>query len=311
VEKDPWRRAAADRSEDTLQERQDSPRLEQAAAGLDANDPIRQYFASIGRARLLSAAEETELARRIEQGDREAKERFTEANLRLVVSIARRYEGRGMHFLDLIQEGNLGLIKAVEKFNFRKGFKFSTYATWWIRQAITRAIADQARTIRIPVHRLESIRKMNKISAELLQALEREPLAEEIACAMDRPESQIQELRKVVQEAPVSLDASKSEEADVQLGDFIHDPDAVLPEECVILSTLKLQVQELLDTLSKREETILRLRFGLDDDRFRTLEEVGRTFGVSRERIRQIEVKALQKLRHTGGSERLKEYLEL
>lgn len=277
--------------------------------GVGIDDPVRMYLKEIGRVPLLSAQEEVELAKRMEQGDEEAKRRLAEANLRLVVSIAKRYVGRGMLFLDLIQEGNLGLIKAVEKFDFRKGFKFSTYATWWIRQAITRAIADQARTIRIPVHMVETINKLIRVSRQLLQELGRDPAPEEIAAEMDIPVERVREILKIAQE-PVSLETPIGEEEDSHLGDFIEDEDAPAPAEAASFILLKEQLEEVLETLTQREEKVLRLRFGLDDGRARTLEEVGQEFGVTRERIRQIEAKALRKLRHPSRSRKLKDYLE-
>lgn len=277
--------------------------------GVKINDPVRMYLKEIGRVPLLSAEEEIELAIRIEKGDEEAKRRLAEANLRLVVSIAKRYVGRGMLFLDLIQEGNMGLIKAVEKFDFRKGFKFSTYATWWIRQAITRAIADQARTIRIPVHMVETINKLIRVSRQLLQELGREPIPEEIAEKMDLTPEKVREIMKIAQE-PVSLETPIGEEDDSHLGDFIEDQDALAPSDAAAYELLKEQLEDVLDTLTEREENVLRLRFGLDDGRTRTLEEVGKVFGVTRERIRQIEAKALRKLRHPSRSKRLKDFLE-
>ncbi|MBN2908521.1 RNA polymerase sigma factor RpoD [Polycladomyces sp. WAk] len=277
--------------------------------GVKINDPVRMYLKEIGRVPLLSAEEEVELAKRIEQGDEEAKRRLAEANLRLVVSIAKRYVGRGMLFLDLIQEGNMGLIKAVEKFDYRKGYKFSTYATWWIRQAITRAIADQARTIRIPVHMVETINKLIRVSRQLLQELGREPTPEEIAKEMNLSPEKVREIMKIAQE-PVSLETPIGEEDDSHLGDFIPDDDAQAPADAAAYELLKEQLKEVLDTLSEREENVLRLRFGLDDGRTRTLEEVGKVFGVTRERIRQIEAKALRKLRHPSRSKRLKDFLE-
>lgn len=277
--------------------------------GVKINDPVRMYLKEIGRVPLLSAEEEIELAERIEQGDEEAKRRLAEANLRLVVSIAKRYVGRGMLFLDLIQEGNMGLIKAVEKFDYRKGFKFSTYATWWIRQAITRAIADQARTIRIPVHMVETINKLIRVSRQLLQELGREPSPEEIAEKMDLTPEKVREIMKIAQE-PVSLETPIGEEDDSHLGDFIEDQDALAPSDAAAYELLKEQLEDVLDTLTEREENVLRLRFGLDDGRTRTLEEVGKVFGVTRERIRQIEAKALRKLRHPSRSKRLKDFLE-
>lgn len=277
--------------------------------GVGIDDPVRMYLKEIGRVPLLTPEEEIELAKRMEQGDEEAKRRLAEANLRLVVSIAKRYVGRGMLFLDLIQEGNLGLIKAVEKFDYQKGFKFSTYATWWIRQAITRAIADQARTIRIPVHMVETINKLIRVSRQLLQELGREPTPEEIAKEMDIPVERVREIMKIAQE-PVSLETPIGEEEDSHLGDFIEDVDAPAPAEAASYMLLKEQLEEVLDTLTPREEKVLRLRFGLDDGRSRTLEEVGQEFGVTRERIRQIEAKALRKLRHPSRSKKLKDFLE-
>ncbi|MHB8170914.1 MAG: RNA polymerase sigma factor RpoD [Thermincolia bacterium] len=277
--------------------------------GIGIDDPVRMYLKEIGRVPLLSADDEIQLAQRMEEGDDEAKRRLAEANLRLVVSIAKRYVGRGMLFLDLIQEGNLGLIKAVEKFDFRKGFKFSTYATWWIRQAITRAIADQARTIRIPVHMVETINKLIRVSRQLLQELGRDPLPEEIAREMDIPVERVREIQKIAQE-PVSLETPIGEEEDSHLGDFIEDQDAPAPAEAASFMLLKEQLEEVLETLTPREEKVLRLRFGLDDGRSRTLEEVGQEFGVTRERIRQIEAKALRKLRHPSRSKKLKDYLD-
>nr|WP_017554708.1 RNA polymerase sigma factor RpoD [Heyndrickxia coagulans] len=277
--------------------------------GVKINDPVRMYLKEIGRVDLLSADEEIELAKRIEQGDEEAKRRLAEANLRLVVSIAKRYVGRSMQFLDLIQEGNMGLIKAVEKFDYRKGYKFSTYATWWIRQAITRAIADQARTIRIPVHMVETINKLIRVQRSLLQDLGREPTPEEIAEEMDISPDKVREIIKIAQE-PVSLETPIGEEDDSHLGDFIEDQDAASPSDHAAYELLKEQLEDVLDTLTDREENVLRLRFGLDDGRTRTLEEVGKVFGVTRERIRQIEAKALRKLRHPSRSKRLKDFLE-
>ncbi len=277
--------------------------------GVGIDDPVRMYLKEIGRVPLLNADEEVKLARRMEDGDEEAKRRLAEANLRLVVSIAKRYVGRGMLFLDLIQEGNLGLIKAVEKFDYKKGYKFSTYATWWIRQAITRAIADQARTIRIPVHMVETINKLIRVSRQLLQELGREPSPDEIATEMDIPVERVREIMKIAQE-PVSLETPIGEEEDSHLGDFIEDEDAPAPAEAASFILLKEQLEEVLDTLTPREEKVLRLRFGLDDGRSRTLEEVGQEFGVTRERIRQIEAKALRKLRHPSRSKKLKDYLD-
>ena len=277
--------------------------------GIAVDDPVRMYLKEIGKVPLLSAEEEIELAKQMEQGDDEAKKRLCEANLRLVVSIAKRYVGRGMLFLDLIQEGNLGLIKAVDKFDWRKGYKFSTYATWWIRQAITRSIADQARTIRIPVHMVETINKLIRISRQLLQEYGREPTPEEIAAEMDISEEKVREILKIAQE-PVSLETPIGEEEDSHLGDFIPDDDVPAPAEAAAFSMLKEQLVEVLDTLTDREQKVLKLRFGLDDGRARTLEEVGRRFDVTRERIRQIEAKALRKLRHPSRSKKLKDYLE-
>lgn len=277
--------------------------------GVKINDPVRMYLKEIGRVDLLTPEEEIELAERIAQGDEEAKRRLAEANLRLVVSIAKRYVGRGMLFLDLIQEGNMGLIKAVEKFDYKKGFKFSTYATWWIRQAITRAIADQARTIRIPVHMVETINKLIRVQRQLLQDLGREPTPEEIAEDMDMTPEKVREILKIAQE-PVSLETPIGEEDDSHLGDFIEDQDATSPADHAAYEMLKEQLEDVLDTLTDREENVLRLRFGLDDGRTRTLEEVGKVFGVTRERIRQIEAKALRKLRHPSRSKRLKDFLE-
>ena len=277
--------------------------------GVSIEDPVRMYLKEIGKVSLLTADEEIELAKRMEQGDEEAKKRLAEANLRLVVSIAKRYVGRGMLFLDLIQEGNLGLIKAVEKFDYRKGYKFSTYATWWIRQAITRAIADQARTIRIPVHMVETINKLIRVSRQLLQELGREPLPEEIAKEMDMPVDRVREILKISQE-PVSLETPIGEEEDSHLGDFIQDDNVPVPADAAAFTLLKEQLIEVLGTLTEREQKVLRLRFGLDDGRARTLEEVGKEFNVTRERIRQIEAKALRKLRHPSRSRKLKDYLD-
>ena len=265
--------------------------------GISIEDPVRMYLKEIGKVPLLSADEEVELAKRMAEGDEEAKKRLAEANLRLVVSIAKRYVGRGMLFLDLIQEGNLGLIKAVEKFDYNKGFKFSTYATWWIRQAITRAIADQARTIRIPVHMVETINKLIRVSRQLLQELGREPTPEEIAAELDMPVERVREILKISQE-PVSLETPIGEEEDSHLGDFIQDDNVPVPAEAAAQTLLKEQLDEVLDTLTEREQKVLRLRFGMNDGRARTLEEVGKEFDVTRERIRQIEAKALRKLRH-------------
>ncbi|WLR79898.1 RNA polymerase sigma factor RpoD [Limosilactobacillus reuteri] len=280
-----------------------------APTGVKINDPVRMYLKEIGRVNLLTADEEVQLALRIEKDDEVAKQELAEANLRLVVSIAKRYVGRGMQFLDLIQEGNMGLMKAVEKFDYRRGFKFSTYATWWIRQAITRAIADQARTIRIPVHMVETINKLIRIQRQLLQDLGREPLPEEIGAEMDMPTEKVRNILKIAQE-PVSLETPIGEEDDSHLGDFIEDQDATSPADHAAYEMMKKQLENVLDTLTDREENVLRLRFGLDDGRTRTLEEVGKVFGVTRERIRQIEAKALRKLRHPSRSKQLKDFLE-
>jgi RNA polymerase primary sigma factor len=277
--------------------------------GINIEDPVRMYLKEIGKVPLLSADEEIELAKKMEDGDDYAKKRLAEANLRLVVSIAKRYVGRGMLFLDLIQEGNLGLIKAVEKFDYRKGYKFSTYATWWIRQAITRAIADQARTIRIPVHMVETINKLTRVQRQLLQELGREPTPEEISEVMNIPVDRVREIQKISQE-PVSLETPIGEEEDSHLGDFIQDDNVPVPAEAAAFTLLKEQLVEVLGTLTEREQKVLRLRFGLDDGRARTLEEVGKEFNVTRERIRQIEAKALRKLRHPSRSRKLKDYLE-
>ena len=277
--------------------------------GISVDDPVRMYLKEIGKVPLLTADEEIEIAKRLEEGDESAKQKLAEANLRLVVSIAKRYVGRGMLFLDLIQEGNLGLIKAVEKFDYRKGFKFSTYATWWIRQAITRAIADQARTIRIPVHMVETINKLIRVSRQLLQEFGREPTPEEIAREMGISEGKVREIIKIAQE-PVSLETPIGEEEDSHLGDFIPDDDAPAPAEAASFTLMKEQLMDVLDTLTPREEKVLRLRFGLDDGHQRTLEEVGKEFNVTRERIRQIEAKALRKLRHPSRSKKLRDYLD-
>ena len=277
--------------------------------GINIDDPVRMYLKEIGEVALLSGDEEVELAKRMADGDEDAKKKLCEANLRLVVSIAKKYVGRGMLFLDLIQEGNLGLIKAVEKFDWTKGFKFSTYATWWIRQAITRAIADQARTIRIPVHMVETINKLIRVQRQLLQELGREPLPEEIAKEMDMPVEKVREILKIAQE-PVSLETPIGEEEDSHLGDFIPDNDAPAPADAAAFSMLKEQLMEVLETLTPREQKVLKLRFGLEDGRARTLEEVGKEFDVTRERIRQIEAKALRKLKHPSRSKKLKDYLE-
>ena len=276
---------------------------------ISVDDHVRMYLKEIGKVPLLTSEEEIELAKRMSEGDEEAKKRLTEANLRLVVSIAKRYVGRGMLFLDLIQEGNLGLIKAVEKFDYVKGYKFSTYATWWIRQAITRAIADQARTIRIPVHMVETINKLIRVSRQLLQELGRDPQPDEIAKEMGMSIDKVREIMKIAQE-PVSLETPIGEEEDSHLGDFIPDDDAPAPSELASFMLLKEQLMDVLDSLSSREEKVLRLRFGLDDGRPRTLEEVGKVFDVTRERIRQIEAKALRKLRHPSRSKKLKDFLE-
>ena len=276
---------------------------------INIDDHVRMYLKEIGKVPLLTAEEEVDLAQRMEAGDENAKRRLAEANLRLVVSIAKRYVGRGMLFLDLIQEGNLGLIKAVEKFDYKKGYKFSTYATWWIRQAITRAIADQARTIRIPVHMVETINKLIRVSRQLLQELGRDPSPDELAKEMQMPVEKVREILKIGQD-PVSLETPIGEEEDSHLGDFIPDDDIPAPSEAAAFTLLKEQLFEVLDTLTDREEKVLRLRFGLDDGRARTLEEVGKEFNVTRERIRQIEAKALRKLRHPSRSKKLKDYLD-
>jgi RNA polymerase primary sigma factor len=277
--------------------------------GVSVEDPVRMYLKEIGKVPLLSSEDEIELAKKIELGDEDSKQRLTEANLRLVVSIAKRYVGRGMQFLDLIQEGNLGLIKAVEKFDYRKGYKFSTYATWWIRQAITRAIADQARTIRIPVHMVETINRLVRVSRQLLQELGREPVPEEIAARADMQVERVREIMKVSQE-PVSLETPIGEEEDSHLGDFIQDDQVAVPADAATFTMLHEQLMEVLDTLTEREQKVLKLRFGLNDGRPRTLEEVGKEFNVTRERIRQIEAKALRKLRHPSRSKKLKDYLD-
>lgn len=277
--------------------------------GISLADPIRMYLKEIGKIPLLSTDEEIELAKRMEKGDEEARKKLAEANLRLVVSIAKRYVGRGMQFLDLIQEGNLGLIKAVEKFDYRKGYKFSTYATWWIRQAITRAIADQARTIRIPVHMVETINRLIRTSRQMVQELGREPTPEELARKLDMPAERVREIKKISQD-PVSLETPIGEEEDSHLGDFIQDDNVMIPADQAAFTLLHEQLMESLETLTEREQQVLRLRFGLDDGRPRTLEEVGRVFHVTRERIRQIEAKALRKLRHPSRSKKLKDYLD-
>ncbi len=276
---------------------------------VSVDDPVRMYLKEMGKVPLLSADEEIEIAKRVENGDEKAREKLAEANLRLVVSIAKRYVGRGMLFLDLIQEGNLGLIKAVEKFDYTKGYKFSTYATWWIRQAITRAIADQARTIRIPVHMVETIHKLSRVKRQLVQTLGRDPQVEEIAEIMEVSVERVREIIKIAQD-PVSLETPIGEEEDSHLGDFIPDDDIPLPSDAAAATLLKEQLMQVLSTLTPREEKVLRLRFGIDDGRQRTLEEVGKEFNVTRERIRQIEAKALRKLRHPSRSKKLKDYLE-
>ncbi|CAK1222200.1 RNA polymerase sigma factor RpoD [Fructobacillus evanidus] len=299
---------------EVLQAKQNKPSKDELdnaedTSGIKINDPVRMYLKEIGRVNLLQGDEEIEISKRIEAGDEEAKQELAEANLRLVVSIAKRYVGRGMQFLDLIQEGNMGLMKAVDKFDYKKGFKFSTYATWWIRQAITRAIADQARTIRVPVHMVETINKLIRIQRQLLQDLGREPLPEEIGAEMDLTADKIREILKIAQE-PVSLETPIGEEDDSHLGDFIEDNEAVSPADSAAYEMLRDQLESVLDTLTDREENVLRLRFGLEDGRTRTLEEVGRVFGVTRERIRQIEAKALRKLRHPSRSKHLKDFMD-
>jgi len=300
---------AADEDFEELAKDAEEDNFEDLEKSMSIDDPVRMYLKEIGKVPLLNADEELELAKKMENGDLEAKQRLCEANLRLVVSIAKRYVGRGMQFLDLIQEGNLGLIKAVDKFDWRKGFKFSTYATWWIRQAITRSIADQARTIRIPVHMVETINKQIRVTRQLLQELGRDPSPEEIAKEMEIPVEKVREISKIAQE-PVSLETPIGEEEDSHLGDFIPDEDVPSPADAAAFSMLKDQLNEVLATLTDREQEVLRLRFGLDDGRQRTLEEVGQQFNVTRERIRQIEAKALRKLRHPNRSRRLKDYLE-
>ena len=303
----------SDDDDDILLDDEDEVEVEQidlsVPDGISIEDPVRMYLKEIGKVPLLSAEEEIDLAKRMELGDMDANKRLAEANLRLVVSIAKRYVGRGMLFLDLIQEGNLGLIKAVEKFDYRKGYKFSTYATWWIRQAITRAIADQSRTIRIPVHMVETINKLIRVSRQLLQELGREPTPEEIAEEMSMPVERVREILKISQE-PVSLETPIGEEEDSHLGDFIQDDNVPVPADAAAFTLLKEQLGEVLGTLTEREKKVLTLRFGLEDGRARTLEEVGREFNVTRERIRQIEAKALRKLRHPSRSRKLKDYLE-
>ena len=302
--------AAGDAADDDGPDKEEEVEIDLSVPeGISLDDPVRMYLKEIGHVPLLTAEEEVALAQRMEAGDEEARHRLEEANLRLVVSIAKRYVGRGMLFLDLIQEGNLGLLKAVEKFDYSKGYKFSTYATWWIRQAITRAIADQARTIRIPVHMVETINKLVRISRQLLQELGRDPRPEEIAKEMGISVARVHEIMKIAQE-PVSLETPIGEEEDSHLGDFIEDQDAPAPAEAASFMLLKEQLEEVLDTLTEREERVLRLRFGLDDGRARTLEEVGQNFGVTRERIRQIEAKALRKLRHPSRSRKLKDFLD-
>ena len=291
------------------EELRDKDLYDQLSKEMSMDDPVKMYLKDIGKVPLLQPSEETELAKRMMEGDEDAKRLLSEANLRLVVSIAKRYMGRGMHFLDLIQEGNLGLMKAVEKFDYQKGFKFSTYATWWIRQAITRAIADQARTIRIPVHMVETINKFVRASRKLLQELGREPHPEEIAEAMDITPERVREIQKIAQD-PVSLETPIGEEEDSHLSDFIEDESSAAPTDAVSFTMLKEQLIGVLDTLTPREEKVLRLRYGLDDGRPRTLEEVGKEFNVTRERIRQIEAKALRKLRHPSRSKRLKDFLD-
>lgn len=298
--------------EDAIAEGEDVEKIDFSDTGdisSTTQDPVKMYLKDIGKVPLLSAEEEIELAQRMEAGDELAKKKLAESNLRLVVSIAKRYVGRGMLFLDLIQEGNLGLLKAVEKFDYRKGYKFSTYATWWIRQAITRAIADQARTIRIPVHMVETINKVTRVSRDLLQKLGREPLPEEVGEVMGLPKERVQEIMKIAQE-PVSLETPIGEEEDSHLGDFIQDENVPVPADAAAFTLLKEQLDEVLGTLTEREQKVLRLRFGLDDSRARTLEEVGKEFNVTRERIRQIEAKALRKLRHPSRSRKLKDYLD-
>jgi len=304
------------RDEDKIQELQQGELLPQASLedlaeleSVSIADPVRMYLREIGKIPLLTPEEEIELAKRVEEGDEEAKKKLIEANLRLVVSIAKKYIGRGLSFLDLIQEGNLGLIRAVEKFDYRKGFKFSTYATWWIRQAITRAIADQARTIRIPVHMVETINKLIRVSRQLVQQLGREPTTEEIAQALGLPPEKVEDIQRIAQE-PVSLETPIGEEEDSQLGDFLEDKESPNPEEATAGQLLREQLEEMLDELTEREREVLRLRFGLEDGHAHTLEEVGKRFNVTRERIRQIEAKALRKLRHPSRSKRLRDYLE-
>ncbi len=291
------------------EDQRDKELFEQALSDIGLDDPVKMYLKDIGRVPLLTAEEEVDLAKRMQENDISARKRLSEANLRLVVSIAKRYVGRGMLFLDLIQEGNLGLMKAVEKFDYEKGFKFSTYATWWIRQSITRAIADQARTIRIPVHMVETINKLTRVQRVLLQELGREPIPSEIAEKMGVTEERVREIQKIAQD-PVSLETPIGEEEDSHLGDFIEDEKTMTPSDSVAFTMLKEQLLGVLDTLTPREEKVLRLRYGIDDGKPRTLEEVGREFNVTRERIRQIEAKALRKLRHPSRSKKLKDYLE-
>ncbi|MGM7557387.1 RNA polymerase sigma factor RpoD [Aerococcus christensenii] len=311
---DQQEKSSTDRSDDYEEDSYEEDEEETESRSLASsraktNDPVRMYLKEIGRVDLLTAEQEVELAKRIEEGDPIAKQELAEANLRLVVSIAKRYVGRGMSFLDLIQEGNMGLMKAVEKFDYKKGFKFSTYATWWIRQAITRSIADQARTIRIPVHMVETINKLVRIQRQLLQDLGREPTPEEIGAEMDLPTEKVRNIMKISQE-PVSLETPIGEEDDSHLGDFIEDSEAMRPDEYTNQELLKEQLNEVLDTLTDREENVLRLRFGLEDGQTKTLEQVGQQFGVTRERIRQIEAKALRKLRHPSRLKQLKDFLE-
>lgn len=302
--------ALLDKEDDTSEDDEEESKIDLSVPkGTNVDDPVRMYLKEIGKIPLLTADEEVDLAKRMEDGDEIAKKKLAEANLRLVVSIAKRYVGRGMLFLDLIQEGNLGLMKAVEKFDYQKGFKFSTYATWWIRQAITRAIADQARTIRIPVHMVETINKLVRVQRQLVQELGRDPLPEEIAEEMNMEVEKVREIMKIAQE-PVSLETPIGEEEDSHLGDFIEDDNALAPQDAATFTMLREQLIGVLDSLTPREQKVLRLRFGLDDGRARTLEEVGKEFDVTRERIRQIEAKALRKLRHPSRSKKLKDFLE-